>query len=104
MTVEPDVTDSFLAMMRKGVRIGGEKTRPAKVARVAANRFRIVLTQGRNRQIRRMCSALGWRVKRLVRVRIMHIRLGDLPVGRWRDLSEAELKPLLAILAHGEKR
>jgi len=104
VTVEPDVTDSFLAMMGKGVRIGGEKTRPAKVTRVAANRFRIVLTQGRNRQIRRMCSALGWRVKRLVRVRIMHIRLGDLPAGRWRDLSEAELKPLLAILAHGEKR
>jgi 23S rRNA pseudouridine2604 synthase len=51
-----------------------------------------------------MCSALGWRVKRLVRVRIMHIRLGDLPAGRWRDLTEAERQPLLAILAHGKKR
>jgi 23S rRNA pseudouridine2604 synthase len=91
-------------MMGKGVRIGSEKTKPAKVTRVAANRFRIVLTQGRNRQIRRMCSALGWRVKRLVRVRIMHIRLGDLPAGRWRDLTEAERQPLLAILAHGKKR
>ena len=51
-----------------------------------------------------MCSALGWRVKRLVRERIMHIRLGELPSGRWRDLTEAELRPLLAILAHAKKR
>jgi 23S rRNA pseudouridine2604 synthase len=63
---------------------------------VDANRFRIVLTQGLNRQIRRMCSALGWRVKRLVRLRIMHIRLGDLPSGRWRDLTPEELRPLAA--------
>lgn len=104
VTVEPDVTDSFLAMMGRGVRIGAEKTKPAAVTRAGPNRFRIVLTQGLNRQIRRMCSALGWRVKRLVRVRIMHIRLGDLPPGRWRDLTEAEVKPLLAILAHGKKR
>lgn len=104
VTVEPAVTANFLAMMAAGVRIGTEKTKPARVTRVDANRFRIVLTQGLNRQIRRMCSALGWRVKRLVRTRIMHIRLGDLPAGRWRDLTEAELKPLLAILAHGKKR
>jgi 23S rRNA pseudouridine2604 synthase len=104
VTVEPAVTANFLAMMAAGVRIGAEKTKPARVTRVDANRFRIVLTQGLNRQIRRMCSALGWRVKRLVRTRIMHIRLGDLPEGRWRDLTEAELEPLLAILAHGKKR
>jgi 23S rRNA pseudouridine2604 synthase len=104
VTVEPDVTDSFLSMMARGVRIGGEKTKPAQVARLSRNEFRIVLTEGRNRQIRRMCSALGWRVKRLVRVRIMHIRLGDLPAGRWRDLTAAEVEPLLAILAHGKKR
>ena len=104
VTVEPDVTDSFLSMMARGVRIGGEKTRPAKVARLSGNEFRIVLTEGRNRQIRRMCSALGWRVKKLVRLRIMHIRLGDLAPGRWRDLTEAEVAPLLAILAHAEKR
>ncbi len=104
VTVEPEVTANFLAMMAAGVRIGAEKTKPARVVRVDANRFRIVLTQGLNRQIRRMCSALGWRVKRLVRVRIMHIRLGELPAGRWRDLTAAERQPLLAILAHGEKR
>ena len=75
------------------MRIGGEKTKPARVTARAPNQFRIVLTQGLNRQIRRMCSALGWRVKRLVRDRIMHIRLGDLPSGRWRELTEAELNP-----------
>jgi 23S rRNA pseudouridine2604 synthase len=96
VTVEPDVTDTFLAMMGKGVRIGGEKTKPAVVTQTGANQFRIVLTQGLNRQIRRMCSALGWRVKRLVRTRIMHIRLGKLPRGRWRELTDAELRPLLA--------
>lgn len=104
VTVEPEVTANFLAMMAAGVRIGGEKTKPARVTRAGPNQFRIVLTQGLNRQVRRMCSALGWRVKRLVRERIMHIRLGELPSGRWRDLSEAELRPLLAILAHGKKR
>jgi 23S rRNA pseudouridine2604 synthase len=83
-------------MMAKGVRIGAEKTRRARVTRVDANRFRIVLTQGLNRQIRRMCSALGWRVKRLVRIRIMHIRLGDLPAGRWRDLTPDEVRSLAA--------
>ena len=96
VTVEPDVTDTFLAMMARGVRIGTEKTKPCTVTRAGPNRFRIVLTQGLNRQIRRMCSALGWRVKRLVRVRIMHIRLGDLPSGRWRDLTPEELRPLAA--------
>jgi 23S rRNA pseudouridine2604 synthase len=96
VTVEPAVTDSFLAMMASGVRIGGEKTKPARVTRAGPNQFRIVLTQGLNRQIRRMCSALGWRVKRLVRERVMHIRLGDLPRGHWRELTAEELRPLLA--------
>jgi 23S rRNA pseudouridine2604 synthase len=55
-----------------------------------------VLTQGLNRQIRRMCSALGYRVQALKRVRIMHIRLGALGPGQWRDLTAAETRPLLA--------
>ena len=96
VTVEPAVTDTFLSMLAAGVRIGGEKTRPAKVTRTGRNQFRIVLTQGLNRQIRRMCSALGWRVKRLVRVRIMHIRLGKLASGTWRNLTPEEIRPLLA--------
>jgi 23S rRNA pseudouridine2604 synthase len=96
VTVEPAVTDTFLEMMARGVRIGGEKTLPCKVTRAGRDSFRIVLTQGLNRQIRRMCSALGWRVKRLVRVRIMHIRLGNLASGRWRELTSEEIRPLLA--------
>jgi 23S rRNA pseudouridine2604 synthase len=96
VTVEPAVTDTFLSMMAAGVRIGGEKTRPAVVTRAGRDRFRIVLTQGLNRQIRRMCSALGWRVKRLLRVRIMHVQLGNLAPGGWRELTPEEVRPLLA--------
>jgi len=96
VTVERPVTATFLAMLAGGVKIGGEKTKPCVVTRAGPDTFRIVLTQGLNRQIRRMCSALGFRVKRLQRVRIMHIRLGTLAVGRWRDLSDAEVRPLLA--------
>ncbi len=101
VTVEPAVTDTFLSMMAAGVRIGGEKTKPCDVTRAARTEFRIVLTQGLNRQIRRMCSALGWRVKRWCALRIMHIRLGDAASGAWRDLTAAEIEPLLlaAILA-----
>jgi 23S rRNA pseudouridine2604 synthase len=96
VTVERPVTDTFLSMMAAGVRIGGEKTRPAVVTRTGPATFRIVLTQGLNRQIRRMCSALGFRVQSLKRVRIMHIRLGSLATGAWRDLTDAEIRPLLA--------
>ena len=83
-------------MMAAGVRIGGEKTRPCQVTRTGHDSFRVILTQGLNRQIRRMCSALGYRVQRLQRVRIMHIRLGALAPGRWRDLTAEERAPLIA--------
>jgi 23S rRNA pseudouridine2604 synthase len=96
VTVERPVADSFLSMMAAGVRIGGQKTKPSIVTRAGTATFRIVLTQGLNRQIRRMCSALGFRVQHLRRVRIMHIRLGKLPSGSWRDLTDAEVRPLLA--------
>lgn len=96
VTVDRPITPAFLAMMAAGVRIGGDRTLPCKIARTGPASFRIVLTQGLNRQIRRMCSALGWRVQALRRVRVMHIRLGALPVGRWRELTEAEVRPLLA--------
>ena len=96
VTVEWPVTDTFLAMMARGVRIGGAKTKPCVVTRAGTDSFRIVLTQGLNRQIRRMCSALGFRVQRLARVRIMHICLGSLASGRWRDLAPSEIRPLLA--------
>ncbi len=99
VTVERPVTPTFLAMMAAGVRIGGEKTKPCAVTRTGPTSFRIVLKQGLNRQIRRMCSALGFRVQALKRVRIMHIELGSLATGAWRDLTEAEIHPLLAAKA-----
>jgi 23S rRNA pseudouridine2604 synthase len=63
--------------------------------------FRIILTQGLNRQIRRMCEVFGYHVRRLQRIRIMNIKLGNLKVGQWRDLSEAELRGLLPDHRHG---
>ena len=93
--VDRPITDLALRMMASGVKIMGEKTKPASVERISSQTFRIVLTQGLNRQIRRMCSALGYKAQRLQRVRIMNIHLGDLKSGQWRHLSVPELAALL---------
>lgn len=90
---------SFLKHLEQGVLVLREKTRPCRTQKVDATTFRITLTEGRNRQIRRMCSALGYRVVRLVRVRIMHIRLGELPTGKWRHLMPKERDALLAAVS-----
>ena len=95
VTVDRPITDLSLRMLAGGVKIMGELTKPSKVARVNAQSFRIILTQGLNRQIRRMCSALGYKAQRLQRVRIMNIHLGNLRPGQWRHLSSAELAGLL---------
>jgi 23S rRNA pseudouridine2604 synthase len=95
VTVDKPVTDSFLASMAGGVRILDTKTKPCKVSRLGKYEFRIVLTQGLNRQIRRMCEVFGYEVRRLQRVRVVNIKLGGLKVGRWRNLTEAELQGLL---------
>jgi 23S rRNA pseudouridine2604 synthase len=95
VTVDRPITDLSLRMLAGGVKIMGELTKPSKVARVNAQSFRIILTQGLNRQIRRMCSALGYKAQRLQRVRIMNIHLGDLKSGQWRHLSVPELAALL---------
>ncbi len=95
VTVERAVTDLSLKMMADGVKIMGEITKPCKVARVNEKTFRMILTQGLNRQIRRMCSALGYRVQHLRRVRIINIGLGTLAPGEWRELAEAEVAALL---------
>jgi 23S rRNA pseudouridine2604 synthase len=95
VTVDRPITDLSLKMMATGVKIMGEMTKPAKVSRVDALTFKIILTQGLNRQIRRMCSALGYRAQRLQRVRIMNVKLGDLGSGQWRPLTPAELTGLL---------
>jgi len=95
VTVDKPVTDAFLAGMRSGVRILDTKTKPCKVSRLGKYDFRIILTQGLNRQIRRMCEVFGYDVKRLQRIRIVNIKLGGLKVGRWRNLTESELRGLL---------
>jgi 23S rRNA pseudouridine2604 synthase len=104
VTVDRPYSPTFLRCLEQGVLVQGEKTRPCRTARVNAATVRIMLTEGRNRQIRRMCSALGYRVVRLVRVRIMHIRLGDLPVGKWRELTPKEQEKLIAAVGLVEEK
>jgi 23S rRNA pseudouridine2604 synthase len=94
--VNRPITDLSLAMLASGVKIMGVMTNPCKVTRAGRDGFRMILTQGLNRQIRRMCSALGYRVERLRRVRIINIDLGALPTGEWRYLSDAEVARLTA--------
>jgi 23S rRNA pseudouridine2604 synthase len=86
--------NTFLEKMAGGVVFDGRAARPCKVKRLGKRAFDIVITEGRNRQIRRMCEELGYRVVGLVRTRIMHIKLDDLPSGRWCDLTPGELAEL----------
>ncbi len=96
--VDREFDDAFLSRMAEGVVILGERTRPCLMARLGPRRFRIILTEGRNRQIRRMCQALGYRVVSLHRVRIMHITVEGLHAGQWMDLSEEERRRLFQAL------
>jgi 23S rRNA pseudouridine2604 synthase len=95
VTVDRPVSDEFLYGMAHGVDILGTRTKPCKVRRIARNVFGIILTQGLNRQIRRMCAAFDYKVRRLQRVRIVNIRLEGIPPGKWRELSAEELRGLL---------
>lgn len=95
VTVDRAVTPIFLNGMASGVRILGTVTKPCRVTRTGAASFKIVLTQGLNRQIRRMCSFFGYKVVRLQRVRIINLTLEGLKVGQWRELSAAEVRGLL---------
>ena len=95
VSVDRPLTAEFLAGMAGGVPILGTVTNPCTVRQVGRNTFRIVLTQGLNRQIRRMCEHFDYTVRGLQRVRIMHIQLGTLPLGKWRELTAAEVRPLL---------
>ncbi|WP_409272717.1 23S rRNA pseudouridine(2604) synthase RluF [Neobacillus sp. SCS-31] len=98
VSVDRPITPEFLKNMSEGVRILGTKTLPCKVEQLSKFDFKIILTQGLNRQIRRMCEALGYEVYRLQRIRIMNIELGNLPVGQWRDLTKKEKTRLFAEL------
>ena len=87
----------------EGVEILDTKTLPCRVEKVSSTVFKIILEQGLNRQIRRMCSALGYSVKRLQRIRIMNIHLGKMKVGEWRDLTEKERTELFALLNYKQQ-
>ncbi len=104
VTVSRPVTETFLRGMAGGVPILDTMTRKCQVEQTGKRSFRIVLTQGLNRQIRRMCEYFGYRVTKLVRVRIMNIYLGDLPVGKYRELTEKEWAELSAALKKDEEK
>jgi len=94
--LDRDYDENFIAAMQNGIVIMGKKTREAKVFPIEgkSNSFRIILTQGLNRQIRRMCYQLGYQVEELIRVRIVNVELGNLKVGEWRELNELEKEGL----------
>ena len=106
--VDRPVTEEFLKKMREGVHIRDEEkgldevTRPCQAKAIGKYTFSIILTQGLNRQIRRMCEACGYKVERLLRVRIMNIRLGNMKPGDVRELSEQELKELYGEIKAGQ--
>lgn len=101
VTVDRPYTEDFMEKMAAGVFLEelDVTTRPCKLTPVDEKRFRIILTQGYNRQIRRMCEALGYEVKRLIRERIMNIELTGLPLGQWRDVTAGEKQELYRLIA-----
>lgn len=101
--VDKKITEDFLQRMANGVPILDTVTRPCKLTKVGQNTFRIILTQGLNRQIRRMCEYLGYRVTKLERVRIMNIKLKDLPIGKYREVTQEELHTLFELTKDSAK-
>jgi 23S rRNA pseudouridine2604 synthase len=94
VSVDKELTHEMIKQMGSGVRILGEVTKPCYIRQEGQRRFRIILKQGLNRQIRRMCETFGYKVKTLKRIRIMHIHLGTLPTGKWRYLTPQEMDEL----------
>jgi 23S rRNA pseudouridine2604 synthase len=93
--VDGEITERKLGLLRHGLELDGRKLKPAKVTLIEPDRLRFILKEGRNRQIRRMCEAVGLSVLDLFRLRIGPISLGDLPEGRWRPLTAAERTAIL---------
>lgn len=104
VTVDRPITDQFVYDMEHGVPILDTVTKPCKVEKLGVRKFNITLTQGLNRQIRRMCSALGFNVVSLRRTRIMNLTLGNLPTGQWRDLTDSERSNLFNELKYTPNR
>ncbi len=103
VSVDRPITPEFLKKMSEGVKILDTVTLPCEVRQLSKFDFQIILTQGLNRQIRRMCEALGYEVYRLQRTRIMNIHLGNLPLGQWRDLTKKEKTQLFRDLNYEPK-
>lgn len=103
VTVNKPITPEFVKRMSGGVPVLGEKTKPCVVHSMGSKRFRIILTQGLNRQIRRMCEFLGYNVVTLKRIRIMNISLSNIPVGKWRNLSYTEIEEINRMVSHSSK-
>jgi 23S rRNA pseudouridine2605 synthase/23S rRNA pseudouridine2604 synthase len=98
VTVEKTLTGGVLKKLSGGVTLRGRRTRPARIKKISARRFNIILQEGRNRQIRRMVAKVGYEVRALKRVRVAHIRLGRLKKGAWRHLTSDERQQLLAFV------
>lgn len=94
VTLNKPFDDSFMKGMSEGVEICGVKTRACEVNRIGKDTFRIILTQGLNKQIRRMSKVFGYTVVRLERIRIMNIKIDGIDVGKWRNLTEKEISEL----------
>ncbi len=99
VAVNKAIAPGFIEKMSRGVPILDTVTKPCKVRAVGRSTFRITLTQGLNRQIRRMCEYLGYEVKQLVRLRIMNVELGKLKPGQWRNLTRQEMEQINAAIA-----
>jgi pseudouridine synthase len=98
VVVDKTITSDFVNHMRSGVRILDTVTKPCEVHKTSRNSFNIILTEGLNRQIRRMCEELGYRVRSLKRIRVMNIELGSLKVGEYRDVTKEELDKLKSMI------
>ena len=103
-SVAGEITEGKLKQLRFGLRLDGRQLKRAQVTRIGDQRLRFVLTEGRNRQIRRMCELVGLDVVDLFRVRIGPLKLGDLPEGRWRALTIEERSAILKAAHPGEGR
>lgn len=103
VTVDQPITSGFIKNMSQGVPILGTITKKCRVTQIDEFRFKIILIQGLNRQIRRMCEYLGYEVIKLKRTRIMTVKLGKLPVGKWRELTKKEVQQIQKMVADSSK-
>ena len=106
VTVNKPATEAFLYGLSKGVFLEelGVTTKKCRVSRISDDSFSIILTQGLNRQIRRMCEAFGYRVRKLTRVRVMNVKLGELGSGKYRELTADEVDELRRVCGMESKK